>query len=194
MRILGIIQARMNSTRLPGKVMMKIQDKPLIGHLLDRVGESQLDGVIVAAPLNDAVSPLADYVQSRGVPFLAAEEENDVAGRFLAVLDSLPDYDGFVRMCADSPLLSPYWIDWTMDALQIGGQFVSNVGSATPPGQHVEGIQTELYRFVSTEFTLEDREHAGFPWFYRNLGEESCVVDTMDDFHRVERMICGLSS
>ena len=193
MKILGIIQARMGSTRLPGKVMMQIRDKPLIGYLLDGAARSDLDGVIVASPLSDASSTLADYVQSRMVAFLAAEEENDVAARFLAVLNEMPRYDAFIRMCGDSPLLDPSVINQAIAGLKMGAPWVSNVGGATPHGQHVEGSRTDFYRLAYPSFTKEDREHAGFPWYYRNGKGENTVVDTIEDFQRVKDLICRSS-
>lgn len=193
MSVLGIIQARMGSTRLPGKVMMEVEGKPLIGYLLDSAGKSNLDGVIVASPLRDANSTLADYVQSRGVVFLAAEEEEDVAARFLAALDHLPQYQAFVRMCGDSPLLDYTTINHATDALRFGAPWVSNVGGTTPHGQNVEGADANFYRCAFDAFSAEDREHAGFPWFYRNAIGESTVVDTQQDFERVKEMICRSS-
>lgn len=193
MKVLGIIQARMGSTRLPGKVMMEVKGKPLIGYLLDSVAKSNLDGVIVASPLCDATSPLADYVQSRGVAFLAAEEENDVAARFLAVLDEFPKYGAFVRMCGDSPLLDFVNINGAANALRQHSPWISNVGRSTPHGQNVEGAMVSFYRGAFDAFTQDDREHAGFPFFYREFVPESTVVDTMEDFKRVEEMICRSS-
>ena len=190
MTIIAIVQARMNSSRLYGKVMREVAGKPLIGYLLERLAcARELDGVIVAMPKNDAGSTLADYVNSLGVAFYAGQEENDVAARFLAVLDEIQP-DAFVRVCADSPLIDPRLVDELVRdfrAVENAG-FMSNVGnSLLPPGQHAEIVKTEFYRKSAVNFTAAQREHAGFPWFYSRV--QSLAVDTEADFQRISRVI-----
>ena len=105
MNITAIVQARMGSTRLPGKVMMEIEGKPLLGYLLERLEMcEELDGVIVAT-----TNPLERHGQVprlMGHFYLYGGHENDVAGRFISVLDAHPEIDSICRICADSPLRS----------------------------------------------------------------------------------------
>lgn len=189
MNIIAIIQARMGSTRLPGKVMRTINGKPLIGYLLERVAcAKELDGVIVAAPESDADSPLARYVSARGVAFYAGCEESDVASRFLAALDQVK-CDAFVRICADSPLIDPAIIDnmvYLFREAPATIDFFTNVNQMTH-GNSVEIARTEAYRKASVRFTPEQREHAGFPFFYAR--HPNLCVDTEEDFQRVSRVI-----
>lgn len=188
MNIVAIVQARMGSTRLPGKVMREIAGKPLIGYLLERLAcAHEIDGLIVAAPRSDARSPLADYVNSRKCAFYAGCEENDVADRFLAVLDEIKP-DAFVRICADSPLIDPQVVDHQVRMFRDEHlNFASNASRLMPHGQSVEIVSTSLYRDSAPKFTAEDREHAGFPFFYRKI--PNLCVDTEADFQRVTRII-----
>lgn len=190
MNIIAIVQARMGSTRLPQKVMREIKGKPMIGYLLERLAcARELDGVIVAMPKNDVASTLARYVASLGVAYYCGEEENDVAARFLAVLDEIKP-DAFVRICADSPLIDPLLVDELVrDFREVDkAGFMSNVGNALlPPGQHVEIVKTEFYRKSAASFTAAQREHAGMPYFYGKIPR--LCVDTEDDFLRVKRVI-----
>lgn len=192
MKIIALIQARMGSTRLPGKVMREVKGKPLIGYLLERVAcAKELDGVIVAIPKCDEGSPLAAYLRKLKVAYYAGCEENDVAARFLAVLDECK-CDAFARICADSPLIDPLVVDSIVRQFRYGAkdhalEFLSNVTASSLHGQFVEITTVKNYRQAAPRFTPADREHAGFPWFYRQ--HPSLCVDTEADFQRISRII-----
>ena len=172
--------------------MREVKGKPLIGYLLERVAcAKELDGVIVAIPQNDIASPLASYLRSLKVAYYAGAEENDVAARFLAVLDTI-ECDAFVRICGDSPLIDPGLIDNIVKCFRHGveahdGDFMSNVGLCGSHGQFIECVTVAAYREGARHFTAEDREHAGMPWFYRR--NPSLCVDTEADFQRFARII-----
>lgn len=194
MNIVAIVQARMNSTRLPGKVMMEVKGKPLIGYTVDRLNMVQrISGVVVAVPPGDYDSALGRYVRGRGdCTLYAGGAENDLVERFIGVLD-LTGADGFVRVCGDSPLVDPYLVQEGVDLLlncRNGVGFFSNAGiRSLPPGNSVEGCHTHAYKAVAKHCTPEDREHAGFPWLYRQIAEKSMLVDTPEDFERVSGLI-----
>lgn len=110
MRIVGVIQARMGSKRLPGKVMADICGKPLIRYVMERVDKArQLDDWCVAIPNNDIGSELHEYCEKFGAPVFMGSED-DVAGRMIWTASQMrADY--MVRICADSPLVDPIQID-----------------------------------------------------------------------------------
>ena len=190
MKIIAIVQARMGSKRLPGKVMLEVKGKPLIGYLIDRLKQvNGLDGIVVAIPLCDADSPLQHYVNSRGVTVYCGNEENDLCARFLGVLDMEP-CDAFVRICADSPLIEPQVVNLVVDRLRHGATFFSTAGMKMfGPGNSVEGCIVSTYRMICSFADQTDREHAGFPWFYRENVKTSGLVDTPEDFERVKSKI-----
>jgi spore coat polysaccharide biosynthesis protein SpsF len=109
-RIIGIIQARMGSTRLPGKVMMPVAGKSLIAHQIDRLRRSRhLSGLCVATSDLSQDDPLAAHVEALGVPVFRGSE-SDVLDRFYrAALAQQADIA--VRFTGDCPLIDPALVD-----------------------------------------------------------------------------------
>jgi spore coat polysaccharide biosynthesis protein SpsF (cytidylyltransferase family) len=111
----AIIQARMGSTRLPGKVMKKILDKPLIAYLLERVSKSKyIDKIILATTTNIEDNVLSDYVTNLGYEVFRGSED-DVLGRYynayLTLGNLKNDVKGIVRITGDCPLFEVYNCD-----------------------------------------------------------------------------------
>jgi spore coat polysaccharide biosynthesis protein SpsF len=106
---LGIVQARLGSTRLAGKVARKLGGKPLVEWVVRRATECQrLDRVIVATGDGPGDRAIADLVPPDVAVFPGSE--SDVLGRFVAALRQFPAR-GVVRMCADNPFIDPVLID-----------------------------------------------------------------------------------
>jgi spore coat polysaccharide biosynthesis protein SpsF len=190
MKIVCIAQARMGSTRLPGKTMMQIKGKPLIGYLIERLKMVRdLDQIVIAIPKCDEGTSLHHYVADSGVTLFCGAKENDLVARFEGVI-SATGCDALIRICADSPLLDPEIIEGAVIALRAGHKFYSNAGAKyKAPGQSVEGTTTEFYREIAQKCDFADREHAGFPWVYREVEKRSLMVDTAADFERLRRTI-----
>lgn len=190
MKIAAVVQARMRSTRLLGKVMLPVRGKPLIGYLLDRLECVRgLDQIVVAIPKCDFDSALARYVRERQHTLFCGCSENDLVARFLGVIDAT-GCDGLIRICADSPLIDPELVQSAVDHLNVGHVFYSNVGlSFIVPGQSVEACTKEAYWEIARLCKPEDREHAGFPGVYREIQTRSLLVDTPEDFERVRKTI-----
>ena len=179
MKINAIIQARMGSTRLSGKVMKEIGGKPLIGYLIDRLEQCRrIDRIIVAIPERDMNSPLGRYLQTRSVG-ISLGSEDDVAGRFSVALKSYP-CDAFVRVCADSPLIRPETVDWAADWVSVDYYFHGSF-----PGDQAEGFNTRAFLDAVPFMKGAEREHLGL-YFKR---KHSTVVDTPEDFERVKCLI-----
>jgi spore coat polysaccharide biosynthesis protein SpsF len=106
MRVVAIIQARMGSRRLPGKVLMPLAGKPLLWHIVNRVRKcASLDAIVIATstlPENDAI---ARFAESLCVPLYRGAEE-DVLARFSACAAAF-NADVIVRVNADAPLIDP---------------------------------------------------------------------------------------
>src|SRR3990172_2962464 len=110
MRIVAVVQARMSSQRLPGKVLAKLRNQPLIIFLLRRLAQSKgLDGVVVATSDGTDDDPLAEIVQAHDVPLYRGALD-DVLGR---VTDAarLLNADAVVRVTGDCPLVDPRLLD-----------------------------------------------------------------------------------
>ncbi len=149
MKIVAIVQARMSSSRLPGKVLKKVAGKPLLLYLLERLQRvKQLDGIVVATSLDPSDDILVDFCRESGVPCVRGPLE-DVAGRFLLALQQYPA-DGFVRVCGDSPLLDQRLVSVGIEIFQRGGfDLVTNTLIRDhPDGQSVEVVSAETFQRI----------------------------------------------
>ena len=199
MIINAIIQARLGSTRLPGKVLMEIEGKPLIGYLLERLKKcTRVDNIILAIPENDAGKFNGELVSD-----VYTGNELDVAARFAGALKAYP-CEAFVRVCADSPLLDPALVDEAIRLYKMKRPDIAcNIHPRTfPLGQCVEVIKTATFLEERVHFSQSDREHVT-SFFYshsndydiqnfeyvKNVSKNSMVVDTQEDFDRVKNII-----
>ena len=166
----AIIQARMSSTRLPGKVLHKVKGKPMIQYLLESLGQCILiDRVVVATSTDDSDGPVADFCREYGIACHRGPLE-DVAKRFVEALDVF-GLDAFVRICGDSPLLDYRLVDRAVEIFN-SGQFdmVTNVLHRTfPKGQSVEVIDSKMFK-QAYPLMREDseREHISSPVYQPN--------------------------
>lgn len=110
MKVVAIVQARMGSTRLPGKVLMEIRDKPMLEHVIDRLRETKmLDEIVVATTTKEQDKVIIQLAKKLGVSYFAGSE-NDVLGRYLGAAEEAKA-DIIVRITADCPLIDPRIID-----------------------------------------------------------------------------------
>jgi glutamate-1-semialdehyde 2,1-aminomutase len=160
-KVVAIVQARMGSSRLPGKVMRPIEGVPMIGLLLARLGRAaMLDGVVVATSDAPENSPLVEYVRSLGIQCFVGSEL-DVLDRYHRAAVQV-DADVVVRITGDCPLVDPGLVDRAISGfLESGADYFSNI---TPP-TYPDGLDIEVFRFQALESTAKestkahDREH-----------------------------------
>lgn len=110
MKILCIIQARMGSSRLPGKVLKEINGHPMIYYTLKRLKQSRyINEVILATSIKDIDTPLVEYVSNLNIPVFRGSEDN-VLERYKLASDK---YDGdiIIRVTGDCPLIDPVIVD-----------------------------------------------------------------------------------
>jgi len=161
MKIVAIVQARMGSTRLPGKVLKKIAGIPALEILLKRLSRSKLIGEICVATSHNIVNDqLCNAVEEIGYRVIRGSE-NDVLQRFCdaAVATSA---DIIVRITGDCPVIDPYLVD---EAVQIflnsDADYVSNVDPPTfPDGLDIEVFSMQALSTATLSTASEsDREH-----------------------------------
>jgi spore coat polysaccharide biosynthesis protein SpsF len=161
MTVLAILQARMSSSRLPGKVLMDIEGKPMIFRQIERIKESLLiDDLVVATSVDKSDDLLVDYLNSIDVNVQRGSLD-DVLDRFASVAE-LYASEVCVRLTADCPLADPKIIDEAI-ALYLESDFdyVSNCLPRTfPKGLDVEVFSREtVIDLNSSDLGAESREH-----------------------------------
>ena len=159
--ILAILQARVSSSRLPGKVLMKVCGKPMLQHMIERLQRvPSLDGIVVATTGNDTDVPIVELAQRMGVGFFQGSEYDVL----LRVLHSARAYDidVIVEMTGDCPLIDPALVEDCIRGYQVAGvDYVSNVLERTyPRGMDTQVFATEVLADVADRTDdPEDHEH-----------------------------------
>jgi spore coat polysaccharide biosynthesis protein SpsF len=116
MQVVAIIQARMGSTRLPGKVLLSLAGKPLLWHTIHRLQKCKsLNAIVIATSTLAQNDAIAAFAEAEGTPFYRGPEE-DVLAR-LAGCASAFEADVVVRVNADAPLIDPALIDKLVERL-----------------------------------------------------------------------------
>jgi len=115
-RIAAIVQARMSSSRLPGKSLMDLAGMPLVGHVIHRLKASRhIAAIVLATSTNAADDALAQWAAANGIRCLRGPED-DVLGRFALAAEAC-DPDIIVRVNADAPLIDAAFIDAMLEAM-----------------------------------------------------------------------------
>ena len=169
-RTVAIVQARMGSTRLPGKVMLPLLGQPVLSRVMRRAGRARtLDEVVVATttrPDDDAVVALAER---EGWPVVRGSE-TDLLDRYLLAARA-HDAEVVVRITSDCPLIDPDVIDATVDAFHAAD--VDYASNTLEPPTYPRGLDVEVVSRPALERAgREDadpawREHAT-PFVYRH--------------------------
>ena len=206
--ILGVVQARMSSTRLPGKVMMPVLGEPMILRQLERIRRAErIDRLVVATSDDSSDDPLAARLREDGVD-VHRGPLRDVLARFAGAVRAFGPASQVVRLTADCPLADWRVIDDCI-ALHLDGGFdytANDVERSFPRGLDVEVMTTSALGIAAREASAgEEREHVT-PFLYRRperfkLGlltqpvdrsVERWTVDTGADFDFVERVYARL--
>ena len=112
--ILAIVQARMSSSRLPGKVLKNILGKPVIGYLFERLKcAKRIDKIILATSINSENDDLCLYIQSLGFDVFRGSEDNVLERYYLSAMKYAAN--GIVRITGDCPLIDPQLCDRLID-------------------------------------------------------------------------------
>ena len=111
MKVIGLIQARMGSTRLPGKVMMPLAKKPLLWHILQRLRKVEsISEIILATSYDKRNDILENFSNQNGIICHRFNIENDLISRIYSVSQKI-DYDVMVKVNADCPLIDFKYIN-----------------------------------------------------------------------------------
>jgi spore coat polysaccharide biosynthesis protein SpsF len=160
-RVVAIVQARMGSERLPGKVLMDVAGKPLLAHCIERISRAKrVDEVVLATTDMAGDVPLLNFAKSAGLRVYAGSE-NDVLQRYREAAE-FAQADIIVRITGDCPLIDPELSDSVIEAyLDSEVDLASNVINRTyPRGVDTEVFSMALLRYLNRFVTKQpEREH-----------------------------------
>ncbi|TSC87193.1 MAG: acylneuraminate cytidylyltransferase [Parcubacteria group bacterium Gr01-1014_8] len=212
---IAIIQARMNSSRMPGKILKEISGKPALWHLIENIRPSkQLTDIIVATTMNTADDVIADFTKENAVTCFRGSEEN-VLERFYEAAKSIgvKDSDIIVRITADDIFMDPYIIDALVTFFDSTYPYYRLVSNSFKPG-FPYGLYFELFDFASLKdayrnATTESQKEHVTPYIREHeetfpaiaieskgvdLSDVYLSIDTVEDLERNRRIIERLES
>jgi spore coat polysaccharide biosynthesis protein SpsF len=174
-KIVATIEARMASSRLPGKVLLPLEQKNILWHLCERLKRvHSIDQIIIATTVNPAEDPIIEFAKENNIAYYRGSEE-DVLLRVLETAKSV-NANIIVEITGDCPLLDP---DITEQAIQTYCKlvkekqidYVSNVlKKGFPLGLAVQVFSYDLLNEVHSKTTdAEDREHVSL-YIYKEKG------------------------
>ena len=199
----AIIQARLGSTRLPGKVLKDLNGKPLIFHVINRLKFcKQIDSIVLATTTNPIDDKLVEWCKDNDIPCFRGDESNvlkryyDAATKFKA--------DIIVRVTADDPFKDPKVIDSVINMLK--NESLDFAFNNCPPS-FPEGLDTEVFTYDAIKKAFEakttdfEKEHVT-QYFYHNpekfnlknfsykedISNIRLTVDTDQDFELAEKI------
>lgn len=207
-----IVQARMGSRRLPGKMMEDLAGRPLMWHILQRARQVGPDVPVVLATTDHARDDALVAVANAMKVAVVRGSEDDVLGRFLLALDHHPAR-WVARVCGDSPLFDPVhlaqWLHLACEAQADVVRFPDGVTSLLQGGEVVSARALRWSREVAGDDPLA-REHVT-AWALRHAPEHpdrmvtawaappaelvmdaKLSVDTMADLERMRRLYAAL--
>lgn len=177
MKVVSIIQARMSSTRLPGKVLMPLANKPVLAHVVDRVRACKtIDEVVVATSTDPSDDAIEAWCKTAGVCCYRGSL-NDVLDRYYQA-GLLYGADAVVRITADCPALDPTVVDEVVRGFVDGNYEFYGLA-----GEFPDGLDCTVFAFTALarawrEASLpSEREHVGpyienHPELFKNGGLE----------------------
>lgn len=166
-----IIQARMGSTRLPGKILKVIHDRTLLEHIIDRLKELKEEAVIVIAtstfPGDDAVE---QFCQEKGIECFRGSESN-VLSRYYECAKKY-GFSDIVRLTADNPFVDVEEVDRLIAYhKECGNEFTESFS------QLPIGVGAEIFSFAALK---EDMEKSSMPHHFEHVDEY--ILENMEKF------------
>ena len=182
MKIIAIIQARLGSTRLPGKVLLDLEGKTVLEHVVDRVRSSKfITDVVVATTIKKEDLKIVNLCSSNGTSVYCGSE-NDVLDRFYQAA-RLFQAEHIVRITSDCPLIDPIVIDEVIKLhLAEKADYTSNTLKETYP----DGQDTEIFTFEALKESWKnahltsEREHVT-PYMRKNQAFKCINLESQVD-------------
>lgn len=209
MRTVIINQARMSSTRLPGKVLKEVLGRPLLDYQVERLRRASLaDELVIATTTNDADDILVEFCRKRDLAVFRGAEQDVLSRYYHAAIEHQAEL--VVRVTSDCPVIDPKVVDRVVAAFLERRDYVDYVSNTQvrtfPRGMDTEVFTFDALRTAYAEATLEyQREHVT-PFLYcqpdrfrveqvtlaTDLSSHRWTVDTPEDFELVRRIVEAL--
>ena len=207
MKTVLIIQARLQSSRLPGKVLLPLGDRPMLAWVIERASRSRcIDTCMVATTTDPADDPIETWCRDNNVPVYRGSQYDVLDRYYQAAVSAEADY--IIRVTADCPLIDAALIDELFAFFQKeDADFAAN---RLPPPWHRTypiGLDAEMVSMPMLKKAWEtasekyEREHV-MPWFYdtpgrckvaildnpEDYGEHRWTVDTPEDYAMMQAL------
>jgi spore coat polysaccharide biosynthesis protein SpsF len=206
MTVLMVIQARMNSSRLPGKVLKCVNGKPLLAYQVERLLRvKNIDKLVIATTKHSNDDPIVELCKENGITCFRGDE-NDVLFRYYEVAKA-QSAQTIVRITGDCPLIDPNIVGEVIERYldeRPKYDYVSNIQKRSFP----RGMDTEIFSMEVLEKTHQtasskyDREHVT-PYMYHehssfsidnvsaeeNYSHFRWTLDTQEDFQFIKKII-----
>lgn len=204
-KIVASIEARMTSSRLPGKVLKLINDIPALELMVKRVQNAKkLDDLIIATTINKEDDPIIQWCEKNNIKYFRGSEDNVYERVLNAHITNNTDI--VVELTGDCPLIDPVLIDEAIECYMNNKfEYVSNcLEESYPLGMAVEVFSLEALKTIGDNRELDqiDKEHVS-PFFYTSkqytihninapkaltFPELSITLDTQEDFDVIEKI------
>jgi len=201
-----IIQARMGSTRLPGKVMNDLEGEPVLYHVIERVKKPELiDEIVIATTTHERDDVIVEEAKRDDVKYFRGCEE-DVLSRYYESTKEF-EIDTIVRITSDCPLMDPNITDEIINFYNNNSYtLVTNAGPDVEKRTYPRGMDTEVFSVNILEEAFENaeknyqREHVtpyiyekyeNDIYYYKNetdLSEYRLTLDTPDDYTLMKKI------
>ncbi|MBD2327196.1 glycosyltransferase family protein [Alkalinema sp. FACHB-956] len=210
MKTVIIVQARMTSTRLPGKVLKTVLGKPLLEYQLERLQRVSLaDQIVIATTVNETDQPIVDLCDRLSIPTYRGSEEDVLARYYEAATQFAAEV--IVRVTSDCPLIDPELIDRVIAIYQQNAPNLDYI--VTDEVSYPRGMDVEVFSMRVLEGTYKEathpthREHVT-PFIYQQpsryhiytviqdclLAPYRLTVDTSEDFELIRCILEHLYS
>ncbi len=150
-KLVTIIQARMGSSRLPGKVLMPVLDEPILGHIVSRLSTvGRVDTIVVATSDQDIDDPIAEHCSAKGISCFRGSE-NDVLDRFYQAATAV-GADTVIRITGDCPLVDPALVSRLIDYYATNGFDYCGIATGAGvakgdfQGRFPDGLDAEIFK------------------------------------------------
>lgn len=176
-RVVAIIQARMNSTRLPGKAMLPLAGLPVLAHVIARTRRIEgINAICVAIPESGGQQTIVDFVDGEADVVLSIGPEKDVLRRYLIAAEHT-GAEIILRITSDCPLLDPGIAGIVLEAARsTGGYARTSFNTGVPLGLDVEAATVDYLAKADKEaIDSYQREHV-LPFIWQQPNRFSVIL------------------